>query len=754
MEFGRVVVWWLLYQGLLVAGWPLAAAIAPSSRNRGAWMAIPVAIVALLLPVFWIGQVAYGLPTILVGVLSTVALSVSVARWRDFEYDWASVREVVVVFTLAFVFMLTVRAAAPGIYPGGGEKFLDFGILQSLLRADSLPPEDMWFAGETLLYYYGGHLVSATLATITGTAGKFAFPLALSGFYAMELTAVYGLASSIAADRSLSPVAAGGFAAFVWGFASNLLTPARLLANLLPTSAREEIARIVADRTGGVYTIDPADVAVTPRTFDYWTASRIIPDTINEFPLFVFRNGELHPHVMSVAFMLTATGVLYGYYRTPADRRWRRRALLLGVLPPVVGTILFVNTWSFPTVLGLAVLSVAAAPAGPRTLLSGGNTGSAGSVRHRIVEEIRRPVVAALLAGGVGSLAAVLVWPFVSNVLVQSGSTQHVALFPDRTGLGPFLVVHGAFLVTFALYLGARLTGGPRTTGAMVALVPVTTYVGWRFDLVGAALVGPLVLAGWYLVRRDRLGYEGVLLVAGAGLVVLVEFAYLAENASPGRFNTVFKTYAQVWIFWSIAAGVALASLVRRAPTTLPMSAVGRRRAGRVFAAALVVSLSLYGAMALANHYGSATESSLNGYDYLEKYHPEEAGAVRWVNDLAGQPTLVSAPGLTPYTWENPASSLTGVPTVAGWAHERIYRGDEAYNRRVRDVEILFETEEAASRAALLRLYEVDYIYYGPREKARYGEHDYASEPGISVAYRRPSGNVTIYRVDRDALVG
>ncbi|MFB6081885.1 MAG: DUF2298 domain-containing protein [Halanaeroarchaeum sp.] len=756
MEFGRVVVWWILFQALLLAGWPLAAAVAPTSRDRGAWLAIPLAIVTLLLPVFWLGHWTFGVWTVLAGVVVLLAGSAATAWWRGFEYDWREVREVVAVFTIAFLFLVSMRAAAAGIYPGGGEKFLDFGLLKSLLRAEYLPPADMWFAGERVLYYYGGHLVAAVLAELTATPGRFAYSLALSGFYAMEVTAIYGLASSIAADRSVSPIAAGSMAAFMWGFASNLLTPARLLANLLPTGIRAQIAAVVAARRGGIYYIDLSRVAITPETFSYWTASRIIPGTINEFPLFAFRNGDLHAHMTSVAFMLTAVGVLYGYYRTPEGRRWRRRALVFGVLPPIAGVILFTNTWSFPTVLGLAVLSIAAAPSSPVTLVPGlGDRLRAGDGGlDRVRAELQRPVVALVLAAVVGAVAVLWVAPFVGGILVQGAGNRGIGFMPDRTGIVPFVLVHGAFLTVFGLYLGGRLSKRTRGVVGLAAAVPVLVVLGWRFDLVALALVGPLVLAGWILVRRSRLGYDGVLVVAGAGLVVLVEFVFLVDNAAPTRFNTVFKVYAQVWTFWAIASGVAMAALAARTPTSLPVSPGTRSAVGQAFVAVLLVTVSLYGAMAMANHYGSAQHWTLDGYEYLHEHHPDEAAAIEWIDDLEGQPTLASAPGYTPYTWENPASSLTGVPTVAGWAHEGIYRGGETYRRRGQDVEIIFETTEARSRAVLLRRYEVEYLYYGPREKQRYGIHDYASEPGISVAFSRPSSNVTIYRIDRDALVG
>lgn len=100
-----------------------------------------------------------------------------------------------------------------------------------------------------------------------------------------------------------------------------------------------------------------------------------------------------------------------------------------------------------------------------------------------------------------------------------------------------------------------------------------------------------------------------MLFVAGIGLVVLVEFVYVQDQAAPGRMNTVFKTYSQVWALWAPAAGVALGRLATPLPDGSSLSdgplagAVQWRSAGTAFAVALVVLASLYGGVAMASHF-------------------------------------------------------------------------------------------------------------------------------------------------------
>jgi len=334
MEYGLVALWLALYLLLSYVGATVAAALFPRFADRGVAFGLPVALTILWVVTYVVGRLslAAGVWLGLVALVSAAGL----ASYRGVAVDNRAYAEVAGVFTLAFGFLVAVRALDPAIIPAGGEKFLDFGLLQSLLRADSLPPEDMWFAGEPVAYYYGGHLVAAILTRLTGTPGQFAYNLALSGFYATTVTAVYGLAGAVAADRGLPRRVAAGLSAFFVGIASNFATPAGVLVWLLPDAVTGPLLNASGYELTGV--------ATGPGGFSYWDASRVITDdpgdfatyeppsafVINEFPLFAWLNGDMHAHMMSTGFLLLAAALCFSYYQTPAVERGRRLALLVG----------------------------------------------------------------------------------------------------------------------------------------------------------------------------------------------------------------------------------------------------------------------------------------------------------------------------------------------------------------------------------------------------------------------------------------
>jgi YYY domain-containing protein len=806
MEYALVALWWLVAIALGLLGLPLAARLFPRFAGRGLGFALPVALVVCGTAVYWLGHLAYGLPTILAGVAVLVALAALAGLDRealregavrvapDLEYDLDY--RVVAVFTAAFLFVVAVRAVDPAVLPAGGEKFLDFGLLQALDRADTLPPEDFWFAGEPVSYYYGGHLLVHLLSELTATPPAFGYNLGLALFYATLVTAAYDLAGAVAAARGHSRTAAGLLGAFFVGVASNLATAGRFVLSSLPEPLRTEAARAVAARAGDRTT---QEILVGVDSFNYWTASRIIPGTINEFPLFGFLNGDLHAHMMGPTFLLLAAAVGFSYYRTPARAVTRRRLLAFGVLPLVAGLQAVVHTWSFPTVFGLLWLAVLFAPADPLSLFPAGlaaRVRSAVGVARRDPEELAsdggplggvtgpsptelvgsparveltRVGGALLVAGTAGLLGFLLAAPFL--LAATGGGERAIELWPamDRSGFGGLVVVHGAFLAGFFAFLLARLD--PERPLLLAAGLLAAIALGALATFPALGLVGPVLLLGWVALRfRDDVGYETVLMVAGAGLVLVVEVVYLNEQAGPGRMNTVFKTYSQVWGLWAVALGAALASLapsVNRLRDSLAggvdLQAV-RRVAAVGFVALLVVSTSVYGAVALSGHFAAGGDPTLDATAYVDDRHPEEATAIRWIDrNVEGTPTMLSAPGAygAPagggqagpgmYNWNaNPAASLTGVPTVAGWAHEVGYRGQDAYDARVRDADLMYQGD-AETRVRLLAAYDVQYVWVGPAERFRYNEVQSFSElQGVTVAHQ--SGSVTIYRVDQSAL--
>ncbi|MFB6074288.1 MAG: DUF2298 domain-containing protein [Haloarculaceae archaeon] len=755
MEYGLVALWLGAFLGIGVLALPLSSWLFP---EWGGAFAVPLGLATLAVVGHLVGHVAFGLPAALVGLGALAALS-AIAADRA-ALDWRGFVEAAVVFVLGFLLIAGVRSLDPAAAPlplSIGEKMLDFGLLRTLERTATLPPEDMWFAGQAVRYHYGGHMLTALVATLTGTSARYAYNLGLAGFYATLVATAYGLASAFA-DRYAAPRRlAGALGVFFVGLAGNLSIAARVVGWLLPRG----IARWVVGLAG----LDPSQAAWTPAQFGYFGPTRVLPihpgdpdsfKAATEFPLFAWVNGDLHAHMMSQPFVLLVGALLFAYWRY-GDRPRRRALVLFGAVPPVVGLIGVVNIWSFPTAGALAGLAVLFAPSPPLGAV-GAFLPSLETPDHWLATEARRLGVAAGATLAVFVLAVLWTAPYWVLV-VAGGPAMTPAYWGPWSPLGGLLLVHGAFLLAVVPPLSAR--AGATSTRPWVDAALVLAFVVATVALGAPALglFGSLVLVGWWLLRTaEDVGFPTVLVVAAAGLVLLVEVVTLKGE----RFNVIFKAYADVWLFLSVAAGVYLARFASGWPTD--RLSIGRERwrlAGRVLVAVLVLTTGLYAAFLLPSFPGSkrpswsAEEQTLDATAYLEPEFPREAPAIRWLDNRSGRPTIVTAaPG--GYRWNadegkgaSAPASLTGLPAVLGWFHERQYRGDDAYRQRLADVETIY-TGRVARQARLLREYDVRYVYVGPAERAQYDGISVGAVPGVSVA--REWERVTIYRVNRSQL--
>lgn len=785
MQYLALLVWVVIFAGLAVLGYPLAARLFGGFRSNGAGFALPIALLTLWLPVYWLGKLSFGPVTVFLGVVVLIAvagvfgLDREALRNREFRMapdigiDRRRIAETAVVFLIAFLFLVAVRAVDPAVHAAGGEKYLDYGMLRTLLRSGVLPPEDFWFAGESVQYYYGGHLVAAILTILTGTAPELAYNLALAGFYAMLVTAAYDLASNVAAEQGTDARLAGVFGAFFVGFASNLGTVGRIGLGFLPSDLRNSLAP------------DIEPLPLSGDGFSYWDASRIISDsfdggsfpTINEFPLFAWLNGDMHAHMMGTPFLLLAAAIGLALYQTPASER-RRRLGLLAVVPLLGLFQIVTSTWSFPSIFGITYLALALAPADPTALLPqelaarvrGGRRQAAATLApdaddspaHHALTELERLLVPLGIVGALTAAAAVVAGPFLMQTL-SSGSSRTIEFLPAaaRSGIVELFAVHGAFVLVFGLFLLSRVRTERRLQLALA--VTLVGIVATTLPLDVLAFTLPLLVVGWAALRfGDDAGYETVLIIAGAGLVTIVEIVYVNEQAGPLRMNTVFKTYMQIWVFWGVAAGAAISGLFAHAVRVADSASADRPSIGwGTIAPALVgfmvVSTALYGGFALSSHFESTDDPTLDATEMPGWYDESELNAVDWLDRTAdGETVIVSAPaaGGTPgmYSWESSiAASLTGVPTVVGWYHEVGYRGSEAYFARVESVDTLYSgsPEQAAT---VVRAHNVAYIWVGAAERGRYGNElaDFDERAGYEPVF--VDGNVVVYEVEESAL--
>lgn len=753
-----VVLWLIAVQAIALAALPLCYVLLPSLRDRGASIAMPFGILTVGY-VSWILSVLRIVPSTQVTVLLLLVVMGCASVWV-FQRNRRDMVEFIVrerttlalgqfIFLVVFAAWVIYRSHDPSI--SHTEQPMDFMFLNSSVRSLLGTPEDPWFRGEGISYYYFGYWSFATLTKLTGIVPSVTYNLSLALVPAMAAMGMYGLVMNlIRADRGRLKTAgiAGMAAAFMLVFLANL-------------EGALEFMRVSGMGTPGFWEwvgvkglTAPSDRLVETwwptENWWWWRATRVIGSfdggvqtdyTIHEFPAFSYILGDLHPHVMSVPLVTTFLAFLWNFWRGPPhvwSRREWRPYLSLFVIAFVLGGLGFTNMWDLP-VFGLVFLLVAAL-----------------KVYKDEKARIGRMLLGALpLTLFVGIVVFVLFSPYfltftsqVSGIGALAGSgTRPVHLF---VVWGPYLVAVAPFIIVVFWRATVRQDWLRTTTYALTAgFLPFAIWVflnmsggGDTADVIARFIhvlpLAILVAIGAYTTlwlvheRGESVGmvFAMALSTLGIALIMAPELLFIDDSfgGANERMNTVFKLYYQAWTVLTASTGFVIYYWTKLSQASKGTSRLLVQTWGVVFVAVLVGSM-YYSPAAIASKaevYGE--DRTLDGLQHIERFAGAEYRAIEYVRANVGYGSAILEAVGGGYTDHGRIASSTGVPTVLNWpGHESQWRGSsESFEDRERDVRTIYQTLDINEAASLLNKYDVDHVYVGPRERSKYGEEGMA----------------------------
>lgn len=539
------------------------------------------------------------------------------------------------VFLVFFTSMLLFRFVNPTV--SFAEKFMDHAFLASIMREPIVPPLDPWFAGGTLdIYYYMGYWTLGALGITAGVPSGVVFNLGLPTVLGAAAVMAY------ATGRLLVPKAA-----WIPLLIFPLVNPAFLWETLSGTPVQTLL----------------------------WNSTRVIEGTINEYTMFSFLWGDLHPHVLGIfdQFLLI-------FLLCYALARWEDlgRNARIGVIACTVvslGSIPPINSWD--------VLLYA-----PLVLVAG--------------LLIWRRHGDPLFLVAVPPLSIALYAPYYLQF--AGAGVEGAGLVTAPTDPVQFLLVHGFFLAVLYAASARDVLSRPWLLAAP-AILGLAGYL--------AAGIAALPLAA--ILSRRRLSPIDLLCTAGLVIVIICEFFYLKDNMGGAyyRLNSVFKCYSVAWIL--LGTGVLLMLGERIAGIGLANRVAGKRKQTLAAVAALALIIA---PLAIDLDFGYASRS-LDGLAWLDTQHPGDAAAIAWLQAEEGSLILVEAVG-GDYTYAGRVSAFTGIPTVLGQPfHEQMWRSDwDAISKRKADVQAIYESP--AECLALMDRYGADLLYVGDLEEETY----------------------------------
>ena len=556
-------LWWLAVEILGLLVFPILFLALPGLRDRG-WGLSKALGILLLSFLIWLpgsfGLIPYERATVWLVALVMAVGGGALFWWRrvDLLDFWREHRRLIItteVITLAaFLFFVAIRSLDPDLWHiyRGGEKPMELTFLDGILRSRTLPPIDPWFANGYINYYYFGQFLIATLIQLTGIVPTTAFNLAIPLLFALTISGAMSVVGGIA--RHWWVGVAGGLFLSVAGNLDGL---------------RQFIIQIQASQ---------AHLPVPP--YDYWSSSRIIPFTINEFPFWSFLYADFHAHVIDLPFVLLGLGVAASLLNS-ANSRWRILTLAVGAL--TLGAMACINTWDAPTYGLLIVLALLVAEWHHLSTLAAAKGGGWRARLALLNWPFVRRVSASVIGLAVGAI--VLYLPFYTHYQSFVNGTGPVTTTTDQV---QFLTIFGVWLfliVTFYLVeirdrwearIALRWPGGEEPMGDSSQRMLAVTIAGvivLTFLVLGGVkllLIGLIGVTIYLLVTGQNSPmkqFTFLLVLAGLGVTLLVEVIYLRDfldGSDYERMNSVFKFYYQAWLLFALGAALAFGQIVGR----------------------------------------------------------------------------------------------------------------------------------------------------------------------------------------------
>lgn len=337
-DFLTIFTWWALLFALGAIFFPLTSLVFKNFFDQGYAFSKTIAILSISYVVWLLGSLKL-LPFtteivfLATGLFTLLNFIISQKFTKSLKPNWKIILFEEVLFFLALGTWSFIRGFQPDIR--GLEKFMDFGFVNSILRSDYFPPQDMWFTGESINYYYFGHLTAAVLTRLSGIPSHITYNLMIATIFSLSITNTFSLAANFLYTTGIKKyrplIAVGLLSSFLLNLGGNL---------------------------------HPLYWWLTKKSFlNYWypDATRFIvklfgatDNTIHEFPIYSFVVADLHGHLLNLPSVLLFLAIAFTMV-------WQKKASLLHCLMVswLLGIFYMTNAWDFPIyflVFGLVIL--------------------------------------------------------------------------------------------------------------------------------------------------------------------------------------------------------------------------------------------------------------------------------------------------------------------------------------------------------------------------------------------------------------
>ena len=569
------------------------------------------------------------------------------------------------IFLLGIIIWSFIRAHEPSI--NGLEKFMDFGFLNSILRTTWQPATDMWLPPYPINYYYFGHLTTAVVTELSRLPSFITYNLMIATLFSFCFSLSFSLGANIISKTFNRK-------SFIGGILIGILLS--LAGNLQAIYAFFKPYNV--DHPVPFWNL-PLLLNNFPNAYWYPNATRFIPFTIHEFPLYSFVVSDLHGHVVDIMYVLLLIALAYVVFLQKGISKF-----LLVLISLLLAIMYMTNVWDGLIYMLLVFGIITFKNWQPNNL-------------QKTFIETSKSALAIVFLFFIFALPFNLFFkPFASGIGILC-----VPTFLTNIGkIGPFIF---------------EANHCQRSEWWQL----LTLYGFFYFFVISFIL-----FLKWGKQRLEQQDLFVLILIALASLLILIpEFVYVKDiYPAHYRANTMFKLVYQSFIMLSIASGYIIFRIISNSREKV-FKIFNIYFVFFIFTILFLILVGTYPYFAIKSYYGDLSNyKGLDGLMYLKTRLPEDYNAINWINsNISGRPVMVEAQGDS-YTDYARISANTGLPTILGWTvHEWLWRG--TYNipsPRIQEVKDIYENSSVELTRELLKKYDAKYVYIGDLEHEKY----------------------------------
>lgn len=596
---------------------------------------------------------------------------------------WDAGQELVpiVFFAVVFIALFLLCQLWPD-FISIGERLRDYALLASVIESP-ISLKEPWLAGYPLNYYAYWYRVGHMFATLFHWQTWEVYHYLQSFCYALFVTAQLRIFRSYLKFSWFSAL----FCALLISFGSNW--------------------------AGVLHVLSGAE--------NWWGPSRVIRGVINEFPIWSFLLGDLHPHYLNLPLIPFFLSVLLCLLKQRV--RLNTFCVLIAALVLPALWLYNSNAWDMPIWLAYIVTF------GGLLLLIGGR------------ERFRQWLRGLLETGSVGLFGCLVLLSLLMLIclaLYLSSRNLQPADYPATivtSKIGRTLLIemgkHWALplsLIGLALISLAPIRVVKITAFILVSLLFITQEA-WPYLLLLFVLNLTRLWSQFVGHDKDTLkastsvvAFEAVGIVSLA-LLIGPEFLFLDDpyGGENERMNTIFKVYSANWFLLHAFAFY----LVSQAWQGIANFRRHRQLVWRV-QVLVVVLFVMFFIRTIPQRRNSefVFEPAIRGLSSLDRDFPGSATAVVQLSDLP-KGVVLEAQGAA-YSYTSHLATLSGKSAYLGWRNhiDLLLRTEGESERRERMTDEIYSGEDCQRKNEILKREGISYVVLGPLERKRYKNLD------------------------------